>query len=199
MPIPLRPLRRSLVLAVMAGAAAGAQAQSTVPEGSWHSGSTYGGVSVGRSHFDTSCGNVAGLTCKNSGTAFSIMAGDMFTSNIGAELSYLNFGHADRAGGTVSAQGIDLALVGRLPILDHLEASGKVGGTFGRTKTSASGDAGLVMGRETGWGVGYGVGLDYRITGSVNASLEWQRHDLHFAGQGTSPVSMITAGLAYRF
>ena len=192
-------LRRGLLSAALAGAACGAHAQSSVPDASWHAGSSYGAIAVGRSHFGTSCGTVAGLTCRNAGTAVSLTAGDMFTEHLGAELSYLNFGHADRAGGSVRAQALDLALVGRLPVTDRLEVKGKVGATYGITHTSAAIDAGLSTGRATGWGLGYGVGLDYHINRRLDASVEWQRHDLHFAGQGTSPVSMVTAGVGFRF
>ena len=173
--------------------------QPVVRDTRWSDGSSYGSVSVGRSHFGTSCGNVAGLTCRSSGTAASLTAGDMFSEHLGAEVSYLNFGSAQRAGGTVSAQALDVAVVGRLPVGEHLVFRGKVGATWGRTKVSASTAAGLVTGRETGWGLGYGVGADYRLTRRLDATLEWQRHDLRFAGQGTSPVSMVTAGIGYRF
>lgn len=193
------PFRTALVLVAVAASAVGAQAQG-LGETSWKSGTSYGEVAVGRSHFGTSCGVVAGLTCKNAGIAYSLRAGDMFSTYFGAELSFLDFGHADRAGGTVSARAGDLALVGRMPVTDHLELTGKVGGTWGVTHVSASTAAGLATtGRASGWGVGYGLGLNYNVSRTVSASLEWQRHDLHFAGQGNQPVSMITAGLGWRF
>lgn len=196
---PIAALRRGLLSAAAAGAACGAHAQSSVPDAHWRAGSSYGAIAVGRSHFGTSCGTVAGLTCRNAGTAVSLAAGDMFTDHVGAELSYLDFGHADRAGGSVRARALGLALVGRLPLGDRLQARGKVGGTFGVTHTSAAPAAGLPTGRATGWGLGYGVGLDYHISRRLDASVEWQRHDLHFAGQGTSPVSLVTAGVGFRF
>ncbi len=201
MSTPLRSLRPAgLVLSALLGAACGVHAQDEVPAAkAWRSGTSYGGISVGQSRFGTNCGSVAGLTCRKTGTAVSLTAGDMFTDYLGAELSYVNFGHADRAGGTVSAQGIDLALVGRLPVNDQLSAFAKVGGTYGITHVDASTDAGLVSGRESGFGLGYGAGLTYNISRTFNASLEWQRHDMHFAGQGTSGVSMVTAGIGFRF
>jgi hypothetical protein len=188
--VAFRFLCRSLALVVVATATGVVHAQANTP---------YGEISVGQSHFGLSCGTVAGMTCKNSGTAVSLTAGDMFSPNWGAELSYLNFGHVDHGYGTIDAQALDLALVARLPVSEHWEFSGKVGATYGITHIPTVTEAGLVSGRGSGWGVGYGVGVDYNFTRNFSASVEWQRHDLHFAGQGTSPVSIVSLGVGFRF
>jgi len=162
-------------------------------------GAPFVGVEVGKPHYGTSCGNIAGLSCSNNGTSVSVTAGDMFTHNWGAELSYLDLGKADRAGGTVSARGMNFSIVGRLPVTDALDVAGKLGTTWGITHVNAGPTSGLENGHSKGFGVGYGAALDLHFPRGLVGSIGWERHEFHFIGQGTSPVNNLTLGLAYRF
>jgi hypothetical protein len=164
-----------------------------------HKGDTFIGIEIGKPTYDTSCGNIAGLSCSNNGTSVSVTAGNMFTENWGAELSYLDLGRADRAGGTVDARGLNLSVVGRLPLGEHFGLEGKVGTTYGVTHVDANPVAGLVNGRASGWGLGYGVAFDVHFAHGLSANVGWEQHNFHFAGQGTSAVKNITVGMALRF
>jgi OOP family OmpA-OmpF porin len=192
----------------VAGAAAalvacmGACAQSSTYPGtgsSSHKGDTFIGIVIGKPTYETSCGNIPGLSCANNGTSVSVTAGNMFMEYFGAELTYLNLGSADRAGGSVDARGLNLSVVGRLPIGEHFGLEAKVGPTYGRTHVNANPVAGLVNGLDTGWGLGYGVAFDVHFARGLSGSVGWEQHDFHFAGQGTSAVKNVTLGLAYTF
>jgi hypothetical protein len=176
-----------------------ASANSTIFPTSRSTRDTFIGIAVGKPTYSTSCGNIAGLSCSNNGTSVSVTAGNMFTRNWGGELSYLDLGKADRAGGSVDARGVNVSLVGRLPVGDNFAFEGKVGATYGVTHVNANPVSGLLSGRASGMGLGYGVAFDVNFTGGLQGSVGWEQHDFHFAGQGMSTVKNITLGLSYRF
>ena len=161
-------------------------------------GDSFVGVNIGKATYGTSCG-VAGLTCQNNVTSYSVTAGNMFTRNFGAEMSLLNFGTANRANGGVSARGINLSAVGRVPLGDYIGLEGKVGTTYGITHVTAPVDSGVIGGKAKGFGLAYGAGLDIDISHGLKGEIGWEQHGFHFAGQGTSNVRNVTVGLAYVF
>jgi len=198
----VRALSASLAAAAALGMASAAAAESSIAEGvdnASSSGKSFIGLEIGKPQYSTSCGNLAGLSCSNNGTSYSIVAGNMFTQNLGAELTYLDLGKASRAGGSVSARGINLSLLGRLPLGQSFSLEGKVGGTWGVTKVSADPLSGVPTGRDSGFGLGYGAGLDIHVTRGLQGNIGWEQHDFHFAGQGRSSVKNVTVGLAYVF
>ena len=111
----------------------------------------------------------------------------------------MNFGRADRAGGSVIARGINLSAVGRLPLGDNFALEGKVGPTYGVTHVTAAADSGLASGRASGVGLGYGVALDVNVARGLHGSVGWEQHDFKFAGQGRSNVKNLTLALGYTF
>ena len=197
-----RALSRSVSAAAAIGISFAACAQSSIADnvnGASAPGKPFIGIEVGKPHYSNSCGNLAGLSCSNNGTSYSIVAGNMFTRNIGAELSYLDLGKADRAGGSVSARGVNLSVLGRLPLGDSFALEGKVGATYGVTLVSADPLAGVPTGRDSGFGLGYGVGLDIHVAHGLSGNIGWEQHDFHFAGQGMQNVRNVTVGLDYNF
>ena len=197
-----RALSSAALAAAALGISCGAFAQSSIGNGtessSPKSGDSFVGVNIGKATYGTSCG-VAGLTCQNNVTSYSVTAGDMFTENLGAEISLLNFGTADRANGGVSARGINLSAVGRVPLGDSFGIEGKLGTTYGVTHVNAAALSGVSSGRDKGFGLAYGVAFDVNIARGLHGAVGWEQHDFHFAGQGTSNVKNITVGLAYAF
>jgi len=156
-------------------------------------------LSVGKSAYKTSCGNVTGLTCSRGTTSYSLTAGNMVTDNVGFELSAMNFGKANRAGGSVIARGINLGVVARVPLGEHFAIAGKIGPTWGVTHVDVPAGSGLASGRARGVGLGYGVALDVDFTRGLHGSVGWEQHDFKFAGQGRSTVHDVTLAIGYRF
>ena len=201
-----RALNRGAVAAAALGIAAGACAQDTqsslareIGGARQQAGKSFIDLSVGKSTYNTSCGSVAGLTCSRGTTSYSLTAGNMVTDNVGVELSAMNLGKADRAGGSVIARGVNLSAVGRLPLGDVFGLDAKVGTTYGVTHVSTAADAGLGSGRARGFGLGYGVALDVNVTRGIHGSVGWEQHGFKFAGQGRSNVSNVTLALGYTF
>jgi len=203
---PLRALTHGAIAAAALGIAAAACAQSSqsslareINASESPAGKSFIDLAIGKSGYSTSCGSVAGLTCSRGTTSYSLTAGNMVTDNVGVELSAMNLGKADRAGGSVIARGINLAAVGRLPLGDYVALEGKVGPTYGITKVSVPANAGLASGRATGIGLGYGVALDAAFPRGFHGAVGWEQHDFKFAGQGRSNVRNVTLALGYRF
>lgn len=199
----LRSMTHGLMAAATLVCVVHAAAQSSQAEGvgrsSGKAGRSFLDVAVGKPAYGTACGSVAGLTCSNNGTSYTVTAGDMFTRNVGIELAYLDLGRANRAGGTVSARGLNLAAVGRVPLNDSFALEARVGTTYGVTHVNAATISDVTSGRDSGFGLGYGVALDVDVTRGIRGLVGWEQHGLHFEGQGMSQVQNVTVGLGYRF
>ena len=132
-----------LALAALTAAALPAAAQSSNASGSsMMPGMSRGymGINLGKSDFRAGCGTGA-FGCEDSDTAGSIYFGSMFRDNLGAELGYVNMGRVSRGGGDTKAHGLNLSLVGKAPLTPAFSLLGKVGTTYGRTRTSGASDA----------------------------------------------------------
>ncbi len=92
---------------------------------------------------------------------------------LGVELGYLNAGKARRLGGDTEAHGFNLSLVGRAPVNEQFDLFGKVGTTYGRTRTSGASGLGVQTGKEDGFGMSYGVGARWAFTPQWAAVIEW--------------------------
>jgi opacity protein-like surface antigen len=138
---------------------------------------------------------VGGLSCDDPDASFNVYTGGYFNEWLGAEIGYIHMGNADRFGGEQRAQGINLSLVGRLPLADRFALTGKLGTTYGRTRTSGTG---IATGNDSGWGKAYGVGVSYDFTPNWTGVVQWESHDFHFA-TGKDPVRTTSVGLQYRF
>ena len=199
----MRSLTRNLSATVLAVAAlaAGASAQAQSSNYSLNApGASYVGVNVGKSDF--SVGNGNGLfSSDNKDTAYGINAGSYFNNNLGMELGFTDFGKINRAGGTTKAQGFNLSMVGRLPLSPQFNLLGKLGATYGRTDVSAApaSASGVASGKETGFGVSYGLGAEYAFNPKMSAVLQYDAHDMKFVGTGNDRVSATTVGLRYKF
>jgi OOP family OmpA-OmpF porin len=98
-------------------------------------GSRYFGLNIGQSDFSLPNGT-GGFPSDNKDTSYNIYGGSYFNNNFGLELGYTDFGKANRAGGQTEAQGINLSLVGRLPLSNSFNLLGKLGTTYGHTRVS---------------------------------------------------------------
>lgn len=197
LPRVLAPLALAAVTAI---AALPASAQtSTSSSSSMMPGLSRGymGLNIGKSDFRAGCGNGA-FACDDSDTAGSIYFGSMFRDNLGAELGYVNMGRVSRGGGDTKAHGLNLSLVGKAALTPAFSLLGKVGTTYGRTKTTSAAGSGVTAGSDNGFGLSYGIGASYDFTPNVAATINWDSHDFRFAG-GRDPVRMTSVGLQYKF
>ena len=164
---------------------------------SWIPMTTEGYVAgnVGQSSFDTNC--TGPHACDDTGIGFKLTAGGMYRKGIGIEASFLNLGKAEASGGAMRAQGIDLSVVGSVPITNVLSAFAKIGVTYGWTKlTSAA--PGAATGDERGFGLSYGAGLAFNVARRWDVIGEWDHYRFAFAG-ADNDVNLLSAGLRYKF
>jgi OOP family OmpA-OmpF porin len=156
----------------------------------------YVGINLGRSDWSAPC--AAGFACDDRGNAVSIYTGGFFNPYFGAEIGYVHFGHMDRGGGRTKAHGLNLSLVGRIP-MGRVNLYGKVGTLYGRTDSDVSPASGLAGGKTSGWETSYGVGVGFDLAPNSSIVLEWNRYDLNFVGSGRRDVDMTSIGYVHRF
>ncbi|MES2941898.1 MAG: outer membrane beta-barrel protein [Pseudomonadota bacterium] len=194
----------SLVLAAAAlTLSAGAQAQSSTSNtGSGYTmygpGANYFGFNAGRSDFKLG-GGVGGFPSDTKDNAYSIYGGSHFNENFALELGYNDFGTVARGGGNTKASGFNLSLVGKLPLSPAFAATARVGTTYGRTNVSSNPASGIGSGKESGFGLSYGLGLEYAFTPSWSGVLQYDEHKLKFVGSGRESVNTTSVGVKYRF
>lgn len=156
---------------------------------------SYLGLSVGKVKFDPDC--LPGFGCDRGNTGFKLTAGAMSTDVLGAEFSYVDLGKIDFSGGRQRARGVNLSLIGSLPLAVGFSAFGKVGATFGWTETSSSVPT-VRTGDEKGFGISYGLGVGYRLTPQFEVIAEYERHRFDFA-PGSQTLGFGSIGLRYKY
>jgi OOP family OmpA-OmpF porin len=110
---------------------------------------------------------------------------------------------AGTVSGTAKVQGLNLDLVGTLPITDRWSLLGRVGAAYSETKGGISGtDAGAVAAsstkkRDTHYKFGFGT--QYAFTPAVTVRLEGERYQVNDLASQKAFIDLISVGLVYRF
>lgn len=192
-----------LAALLLAGGAAMAQSAGggspyDLRRGSWipYTTNGYAGLSLGRPSYRLYC---SASGCNQPSVAGHAYLGGMFSPFFGGEVGYLNMGEVERGGGDARAEGVNFSLVGRASVGAGFGVFGRVGATYGRTRTEAAAGSGISAGRASGWGPSYGLGVDWSFSDNWSAVLDWQRHRFDFAGDETGWVRATSIGLKYRF
>lgn len=196
----LRHTASLLAIAASFSLAGMAQAQSTPSNTtpSYRAGGSYVELNAGQSDF--SVGNGIGAWNSDEGdTAYSARVGNYFNENLGFEIGYNDFGSINRGGGSTRARGINLSLVGKLPLSRAFNLLGKIGTTYSDTDTSAQLASGIPTGSANGFGVSYGIGAEYAFTPQWSAVLQYESNDVKFAGDRNDRVDVTTMGVRYRY
>jgi OOP family OmpA-OmpF porin len=213
---PRAPLLTIALLAVCASS--GVQAQST-----FNNTGMYVGISAGesKSKFDNGttaqslvgAGVTAGaLTEDERGNAYKAFIGVPLSPNWAVEAGYFDLGRfgldaatspAGTVTGTTRIQGLNLDLVGTLPITERWSLLGRVGAAYAETKSSFSGTGASGVGalssskRDTHYK--YGFGTEYAFTPALTMRLEGERYHVNDAIGQRANVDLISVGLVYRF
>jgi opacity protein-like surface antigen len=193
----------SLFVAVASLAlAAGAQAQSSTSSTTDYtlsSSSSYVGFNAGLTDYTLNDGTGLYGSDKRTST-YSLYAGSYFRdSNLGMELGYTNFGNVSRAGGTTKADGLNLSLIGRMPLGNSFSLLGKVGTTYSRTDVSSAAGSGVTAGSEAGFDWSYGVGAEYAFSRQWSGVLQYDYVYAKYAGGIRDSIRVSSLGVRYRY
>jgi OOP family OmpA-OmpF porin len=162
------------------------------------SNNTYIGLSVGKSDF--SLGSSSGIfSTDQNDTSYRLNAGNYFNPNWGADIAYTDFGKISRSGGTTKADALSLSLIGKYPMSNSVKLLGKLGASFGRTSVTSSAASGVLAGDTTGVGILYGLGFEFAMSPQWSALLEYDSHNLKFAGDRFERVGAATVGIRYAY
>ena len=194
----------SVIVASMFAASA-VQAQTTPrnPDGPFAmAGSTAGyiGLSAGQTDYRLGNGN-GSFNSDNRSTSYKVVGGAYFTNNLGVEVGYTDFGRINRGGGETRADGFSLSVVGKLPIAPSINLLGRVGTTYARTEVNVQPGSGLTGGSDIGFGLSGGVGAELMFSPKLSAVLQYDSHDLRFAGstRERETIGVTSVGLRYQF
>lgn len=213
-------LRASLLTTALLAvvASSGVQAQST-----FNNTGMYVGIGAGESKakFDNGAtaqslvgaGVTAGaLTEDERGNAYKAFIGMPLSPNWAVEAGYFDLGRfgldavtspAGTVSGTTRIQGLNLDLVGTLPITERWSLLGRVGAAYAETKSNFSGTGASGVSaqssskRDTHYK--YGFGTEYAFTPALTMRLEGERYRVNDAIGQRANVDLISVGLVYRF
>lgn len=184
----------------------------------------YGGASVGRSAATIDDARIStGLAAQglassiddhDRSTGYKLFGGYQFTPNIGVEAGFFDLGHVGYTASTVPlgtltgnmrVKGLNLDLVGTLPLVGKLSALGRVGVTSVRASDSF-GTTGAVRlpyasasPSQRSAGFKAGLGLMYDVTDSLAVRAEAERYGLKDAVGNRGHMDLFSVGLIYRF
>jgi OOP family OmpA-OmpF porin len=189
-------------------------------ESSWR---WYGGVNVGQSRAKIddvriTSGLAAGRFATTSiadddrDTGYKLFGGYQVNKYFAVEGGYFDLGKfgftastlpAGTLSGNMKVRGLNLDLVGMLPITDKFSAFGRVGANYAHTQDAFTG-TGLVhvvnanpSKRETN--VKYGAGFQYAFTEALALRAEVERYRINDAVGNKGDVDLVSVGLVYRF
>lgn len=144
--------------------------------------------------------------------AFKLFGGYQFNRNFALEFGYFNLGKYNfrtdttpvgTLNGKIELQGLNLDLVGTLPLAGGLSAIGRVGAQYARTRDnfSSSGAITVLKPNPSTNSVNYkfGAGLQYEFTQSFLMRLEAERYRVNDAVGNKGDVNMYSLGVVIPF
>lgn len=185
----------------------------------------YGGISVGRSATTIDDSRITngllgqGLTTRaiaddDRDTGYKVFGGYALSRHWAVEAGWFDLGSFGYAASTTPegslsgharTRGLNLDLVGTLPLTPRMSLLGRAGWIHARTQGSfgATGAARVPYAsanpNEHAAGYKAGIGLAYAMTEAWTLRLEGERHRVHDAVGNKGHVDLISLGLVYRF
>lgn len=183
----------------------------------------YGGLSIGQSSANIDSARIASnlmgagfaasaITSDDSDTGYKLFAGYKVNRNFALEGGYFDLGRfgfaattvpAGTLNGNIKLSGLNLDVVGILPINEKFSAFGRAGLNYAEARDSFSGTGAVVVlnpnpsKREANYK--YGAGFQYDFTQSFGMRVEAERYRINDAAGSKSDVDLLSLGLVYRF
>ena len=201
--VALASITSTLAAADESGWYAGAhmgQAQASIDDARIGSNLSQGGATM------------TSISSDNRDTAYKLFGGYQFNKNIALEGGYFDLGKFGFAANTtpsgtltgeIKLRGLNLDVVGTLPITERFSVLGRIGANYAQASDSFRETGALGVGnpnpstRETHLKLGWG--LQYALTDSLTVRAEMERYQVHDAMGNKGDVDLVSLGLIYRF
>ena len=183
----------------------------------------YGGASIGQSRSKIDDARItanlqsqglatSGMSNDDKALAGKAFAGYQLDRYLGIEAGYFNLGHfgftsntvpAGTLDGRIKLQGINLDLVGTLPLSERFSAIARVGAQHARSRDSFSGNGAVVVltpnPSKSETNVKFGAGLQYAFTPSLMLRGEAERYRVNDAVGNHGDINLYSVGLVVAF
>lgn len=183
----------------------------------------YGGVNAGQSRATIdneriisglSSGGLAtsSITNDDRSTGYKIFGGYQLNKNFAVEGGYFDLGKfgytantvpAGTMNGNIKLRGLNLDLVGILPITEKFSAFGRAGVHYAEARDSFTGTGAVRVTnpspskRDTNYKLG--LGLQYAFTDALTMRAEVERYRINDAVGNKGDIDLVSLGLVYRF
>ena len=188
----------------------------------------YIGGNVGRTRADFNNDSInrtltgQGLTVRstnedNSGTGYKLFGGYQLNRNFAVEGGYFDLGKssytvnatrnidgvAGSFNGETRVRGLNLDLVGMLPLSDRFSILGRVGAAYAQSRanfnSTGSVPANASNNRRNDTNLKVGLGMQYAITEALAVRAELERYRISDPVRNRGHIDMASLGLVYRF
>ncbi len=145
-------------------------------------------------------------------TGYKIFGGYQLNKNFAIEGGYFDLGHfgytastvpAGTLNGKIKLRGLNLDVVGMVPLTDKFSAFGRAGLNYAQARDSFSGTGAVRVTdpnpRKSSTNYKLGVGLQYALTESLALRAEAERYRVNDAVGNRGHVDLVSVGLVYRF
>ena len=217
-PLKFPATKRQLSLLALAGLAVVCSTSVIAQDApGWYIGGSLGST---RANFNNDAINnpfvangfaINSTSTNNRSTGGKLFSGYQFTPNFALEGGYFDLGRFNYSGvttggtynGDTRARGLNLDLVGTLPLSDRFSVLGRVGAAYAQTRDNFA-SSGFVPANtfnrsRNDTNVKFGVGLQYAITEALSLRAELERYRINDPIRNRSNVDMASIGLVYRF
>ena len=198
-------------------------AVSAAPVFAQDGGYSYGGVALGQSRARIDEERITatlqgagltttGMTRDNTGAGFKLFGGYQFNRNFAVEAGYFNLGKfsflsttqpAGSLNGEIKLQGLNLDLVGTLPVTGGLSVIGRVGAqvSSARDKFSGTGAVNVLNPNPSKRSASYklGAGLQYEVSPSFLVRAEGERYRINDAVGNRGDINLMSVSLVFPF
>lgn len=183
----------------------------------------YGGASVGQSRATIDDARISsglqsgGFTSStivddDRSTGYKIFGGYQLNKNFALEGGYFDLGKfgytattvpPGTLNGSMKVRGLNLDLVGTLPLTEKFSAFGRVGVNYAQTRDTFSGTGAVSVTnpnpRKNDTNYKVGLGLQYAFTDSLAMRVEAERYRVNDAVGNKGDIDLVSVGLIYRF
>ncbi len=157
----------------------------------------YVGLGAGRSEYDLGSCSPA-FNCDDRDVGYKLYTGGKLSRVLGVEAGLVYLGEAESNGGDTRAYGVNLSLIGNIPLGDVLNIYGKVGGIYGWTHTDSSPAAGVNTGDDHGFNLSYGAGVQFDLSPNFAVAADWDHYRFDFENR-TDDAELYSLNVLYKF